>query len=220
MLNTGIPMIHYVYQIVDILTHQFYFGVRSTDMHPTDDTYMGSMKTWKPEDKGRLRKIVLCEFDTRELANEYEYRLIEMYKDNPLNENYHNNKNFMNFGRILGADTRKKMSSARLGKNNPMYGKKRPLHSKRMKENNPMFRADVVEKLKMPKTEEHKNKISTANSKEILQCDKKGTIIKVWSSITEASKETNINLGNISSTCLGIRNSAGGYIWEFKNNNG
>jgi len=83
-----------------------------------------------------------------------------------------------------------------------------------------MFRKDVIKKLKIPKTDEHKNKISNANSKEIMQCDKNGTIIKVWSSITEASKETNINLGNISSTCLGIRKSAGGYIWKFKNNNG
>lgn len=35
-------------------------------------------------------------------------------------------------------------------------------------------------------------------------------------SISEASRKLNINHSNISSVCLGNRNMAGGYIWEYK----
>lgn len=45
----------------------------------------------------------------------------------------------------------------------------------------------------------------------------KGKFIKEYISISEASRQLNINLKNISSVCLGKRRHAGGFMWEFKN---
>lgn len=56
-------------------------------------------------------------------------------------------------------------------------------------------------------------------SKAILQYDKKGCFIKEWESITEASKETNINYYSISNNCRGKQKSAGDFVWKFKEEN-
>ena len=53
-------------------------------------------------------------------------------------------------------------------------------------------------------------------TKEILQCDLHGNIIKQWASIKEASETLRINKNNISSCCVGRRSKAGNYIWKFK----
>lgn len=57
--------------------------------------------------------------------------------------------------------------------------------------------------------------IKTSN-KVILQYDINGDLLKEWSSITEASKELKINIGNISACCRQQRRSAGNFIWRFK----
>lgn len=49
----------------------------------------------------------------------------------------------------------------------------------------------------------------------LIQKDLFGNTIKIWESGTDAALELNINQGNISSCCNGIRNHAGGYKWEF-----
>lgn len=82
-------MNHYVYQIVDPITEEFYFGVRSCECNPQKDSYMGSYCTWTPEDTNRLFKIVLCEFDTRKKANLCEKKLIQRHIHNPKSRNYH-----------------------------------------------------------------------------------------------------------------------------------
>lgn len=41
--------------------------------------------------------------------------------------------------------------------------------------------------------------------------------IRIFNSITEASKELNINMSNISMVCKGQRKRAGGYIWQYYN---
>jgi len=63
-----------------------------------------------------------------------------------------------------------------------------------------------------------KSKISSANEKNkkpINQYTKDGVFIKVWCSITEASKSMNIGRSNIRSCSNGKLKSAGGYIWSF-----
>lgn len=52
------------------------------------------------------------------------------------------------------------------------------------------------------------------NCKKICQYDKKNNFIKKYYSINIASKETNVNQGNISMCVLGKRKTAGGYIWK------
>lgn len=93
-------MYHYVYQITHIETGSFYIGSRSSKIHPTLDSYMGSMTVWKP-DKSKLAKSILkMDFLTRKEAYEYEIELIELNIKNPMNENYHiPHKGFSSYGK-------------------------------------------------------------------------------------------------------------------------
>lgn len=56
--------------------------------------------------------------------------------------------------------------------------------------------------------------------KKVYQFDKNGNFIKCYNSITEAEKDTNIKLCNISLCAKGHPNhkTAGGFVWRFSNN--
>lgn len=60
---------------------------------------------------------------------------------------------------------------------------------------------------------EYNNQYS--HNKAIFQKNIKNEIIKKWESITIASKTLNIQRSNINSVCLGKRQFAGGYKWEY-----
>ena len=82
-------MTHYVYKLADPITDEFYIGSRSCKCDISDDRYMGSYKTWKPENKSRLVKTILkSDFDNRDDATIYESNLIKEFIHNPLNRNY------------------------------------------------------------------------------------------------------------------------------------
>lgn len=51
----------------------------------------------------------------------------------------------------------------------------------------------------------------------ILQYDLNGNFIREWGGQNEASERLNIPQGNICKCCNGFRNSAGGFIWRYKN---
>lgn len=91
-----------------------------------------------------------------------------------------------------------------------------------------------------PRTETHKNNISKAlkgvpkseiakkhmrenashhGGKEVIMFDRNGTFIKLFKTCGLASKETNIKVTHIARCARGIRPSAGGYIWKYKNKN-
>ena len=72
--------------------------------------------------------------------------------------------------------------------------------------------------LGIPCSEEMKQKISEANSKVIIQYDRKGNFIKEWKSAAEAQRCLKINRSHIGECCLSKRKSAGGFIWKHKCN--
>ena len=81
---------HYTYLIIDPITGQFYIGSRTCKgVTPQEDKYMGSMCRWTPEDKSRLKKTILSEFESREEANRNEGELQKLFINDPLNENYY-----------------------------------------------------------------------------------------------------------------------------------
>lgn len=65
---------------------------------------------------------------------------------------------------------------------------------------------------------ERTNKVRLTANRPVIQCDKKGTIIKEFASATIAEAETGIPHQNISKCCYGHKNysHAGGFIWKFK----
>lgn len=50
----------------------------------------------------------------------------------------------------------------------------------------------------------------------VFQYTKEGVFVAEYESSNEASRQTGVNQGNISNCCFGIRKSAGGFIWRFK----
>lgn len=53
-------------------------------------------------------------------------------------------------------------------------------------------------------------------SKPVLQYDRLGNFIREWPSASKVEEEIGIIQQNISSCCLGHRNSAGGFVWRYK----
>jgi hypothetical protein len=58
-------------------------------------------------------------------------------------------------------------------------------------------------------------KVAQMKKKEIEQI-KNGVVVKVWNSLSAIGRECGISTGNISECCNGRRNTAGGYMWKFK----
>ena len=90
-----------------------------------------------------------------------------------------------NKGKTRTLEQRKKQSELSKGINNNFYGHKMSLSTK--------------------------NKIIKSNSKKVLCLETK----KIYSSITEASKNTNIKIASISYCCNGKRKTAGKFHWKF-----
>lgn len=59
-------------------------------------------------------------------------------------------------------------------------------------------------------------RIALIHPKEISQYAMSGKFLRSYESVKDAHLQTGINAGNICLCCKGKRNSAGGYIWEYK----
>lgn len=59
--------------------------------------------------------------------------------------------------------------------------------------------------------------INYSQSIPVLQFDLQGNFIREWPSMIKVEEETGIYQSNICRCCSGIRNSAGGFIWKYKN---
>jgi len=97
---------YYVYKLTDPITKEFYIGSRECKCDPYKDPYKGSMSTWKPENKERLDKEILCmDFKDRTSAIAYESILIRENITDPLNQNYHiPSENFHCSGTVVVSD--------------------------------------------------------------------------------------------------------------------
>lgn len=107
-------------------------------------------------------------------------------------------------GKVISKETRDKISESTKGK------KKKPL-SKNTKAK--------ISKANKGKTAWNKglklNDKQKRKSREVHQFNKQNVLIKIWASVEEVT--LNISKGNIRSVCSGSRNSAGGFIWKWKN---
>lgn len=59
-----------------------------------------------------------------------------------------------------------------------------------------------------------RKKISIRVSRKVEQMSKDGTVIKIWDSMTKASKETGAQISEISKSCKNNKYSAGGFKWR------
>ena len=199
------PCYHYVYYVYE-QWGKGYIGVRSCSVIPEKDSYFGSYRDKKfcPTEK-----IILMTFSTRKEAEYAEYRLHKFFS---VVENKHfanKAKNILNGFSRAGAtnsvEHREKTRRANQGPLNPNYGKPRSLETRQKQSNalkNRVFSHET--KRKMEKAKEKKKKPITLQSLKTKQVFK-------FSSLNEAARELNLNVGNISNVLNKRQRSTGGF---------
>jgi hypothetical protein len=114
-------MKHYIYKLIQEETGFYYIGVRSCKCEILDDTYKGSMYSWKltKEEKDLLKKEIINEYSTRDEANKDEEFIINQIKNNlkdPNCMNKHTGKIYCMLGTIMSEETKQKISKSKTGK--------------------------------------------------------------------------------------------------------
>lgn len=171
---------------------------------------------------------------TKEEACQKEIELIAKFKSNEREYGYNlsTGGEFGGKGARLSIETRQKMSQARKGEKNHNFGKHQ---TEEIKEKNRVahlrenLSKETLEKMSKSNsgrfgskhwnfgnkyTEKQREKLSNAHEhqKKKVICIETGV---VFESLSEASKMTNINRGNISNVCTGRQEKAGGYHWKY-----
>ena len=137
----------------------------------------------------------------------------------------------MNRGKKLSQETKDKISKATRGKNHPFYGKHHTPEAKRKISKARLgcthdVSLETRRKLSIAnkgrkRTEEERARFRGGNSPlacAVVGLDKKTLeIVFEFDSIMDAERQTGIANTNISTCCCGKRQSAGGYIWKYKN---
>jgi group I intron endonuclease len=98
------------------------------------------------------------------------------------------------------------------GDKNPMFGRHHTEESKR--KNSESNKANWTD-IKRKEFGEMRKGGNNPHSRMIYQYDKNGNFIKVWDSISEASRVLNIDGSGISACARGKYKTAGGYIWKY-----
>ena len=108
-----------------------------------------------------------------------------------------------NKGKTLSEETKRKIGEAIKGEKHPLYGKHMSKEAKRKS------------------SESHKGLlvgINNPNARQIAQYDLSGNLIKVWDCMKEAARKLNLSYCNIYKCCKGDRQTCGGFIWKYYEN--
>ena len=111
-----------------------------------------------------------------------------------------------NMGKIKSDETKKKMSEANMGKIHSDESKQKMSEAKMGKPSNNLGKTH---------SDETKKKLSDLNPKKPVEQWDGDFLIKVYPSMKEAERQTQISRGNISKVCNGKIKTAGGYTWKF-----
>lgn len=174
-----------------------------------------------------IKHEILFDGLSKEQAEQKEIDLIREYRANDPRFGY----NIENGGNCFGShseETKKKISEAQKGEKNHMFGKHGWAYGKKQtpehREKNRIghlgqpsywkgkhLPESAKEKLRKPKTEEHKRKLSEAKSIPVI-CVETGEYFK---SGKEAGEAMGISRGSIAYAVKGQRHTAGGYHWRY-----
>lgn len=166
---------HYVYKITNIITKEYYIGVRTCKCKIEDDPYMGSSSVWNKDyikaNFNNLHKEIIKEFKSRKEANDFEVLTLKKNEDNKLcvNQYFDYTPDLTGTHQTLEHINKRKMC----GEKNGMYGKHHTLEA-RKKISQGMMGKKLSEKVKLmlynyrkgaKASDETRLKISKARSK-------------------------------------------------------
>ena len=139
--------------------------------------------------KGRKLSLETCKKISEAMQGEksYWYGKVGPTKGRKASPDELQHRSEAHIGNTPSEETKKKISNALKGENSPWYGKK---HT-----------AESIAKMR-----------ESAKNKREVRCIETGII---YNSVHDAGDKTNTNYRNIHSVCLGKRNIAGGFHWEF-----
>lgn len=166
---------------------------------------------------------ILYENLTKEQAEQMEMKLIAYYDSTNRDKGYNIDKggsgaerlteetkrkiSESHKGIIPNEETRKKLSKAKSGKNNPNYGKKM---SDKHKEILRKSRENYV------RTQETIDKVIKARGYVVFQYDMYGNYIQKFYSANDAGRKLNISMSSIKQCCKKNYSHAGGYLWRYE----
>ena len=160
-----------------------------------------------------IKHEILCSGLTREEAIEKEIMLISIHKCN--NRKYGYNIESGGKCNIVSEETKRKISEAHKGIAT-FTGKK---HTQEAKDKIRMYRLGkkMSDETKEKISKANKGKKPTNNNFRILQLDDSGNVLNEFDTITEAYEKLKKPLAShISQCCRGIRKTAYGYKWSYK----
>lgn len=156
---------------------------------------------------------ILFENLTQEEAEQKEIELIAFYQSNIRKYGY----NIENGGKCVGTvseETKTKLSKAALGRKHTEKTKQICRSAVLGKKSSDETRAKLS-KMKQGKPILHFESYIQKQRRSIKQFNSAGEYIKIHESLHSASKELNIAVQNISKVLTGKRNTAGGFIWKY-----
>lgn len=116
-----------------------------------------------------------------------------------------------NFGKHLPESTRKKISESKKGHPTSLETREKIGNANRGRK--------MTEEQKLRLSISRKGKYiggSSPSAKRVKQIDRQGNIIKLWDSISEASRDLSILASSISNCLKGLSKTAGGFIWLYQ----
>ena len=235
-------MYHYVYRLDYEETGEFYFGSRTSNVHPTLDCYLGSMVKWKPNKSKLIKTILKSDFSNRGDCILYEREMILINKDNPLIRNYAIpgfGSNTVGFSTYVDKNGKHFHLSTNdeLVINGEFTHISKGITTRIINEETEKHRREQISKtLKgRPKPETFvenmkKNRIGENNpyskylkennkvhhaSKKVYQYNQKNELINEWDNASIASKNLGINRTGINNCCNNKTKTSGDFIWKY-----
>lgn len=174
---------------------------------------------------GNIEHIILAEVDSREKAREFEKHYITLFNSTNPEHGYNfctgGEVNDARRGQLVGEETRRKLSRAKSGANNPNYGKSMGEEQREKLRKYHLGRKLGVET--RAKISERQRGANNHEAKRVLQYTRDGQFVKEWSCVSDAAETLcgrRASSCNISSCCAGKIPSAYGFIWKYEEKEG
>lgn len=200
--------------------NKYYVGITSKDVNirwRNGSGYSNNSHFFNAINKYGWENIehkIIAEQLTKEVACELEIKLIKKFHSNDRRFGYNNSMGGeINKGWKLTKEQRKNVSKGHKGIEFSDERKNSISNSLTGRKLSDAHRYNISQGHKGIKfTEEHKLNMGV----KIKQFDKNNQLIKVWDKIKDAENE--LHISNIIAVCKGRRKTAGGFIWEYVNN--